>query len=93
MIENDEKLVEAEKQRLANEKILAELRSAHNRLWNTDDGKIVYKDLARFCNKYTSCVCEQSPDALQAFHEAGKRRVILRIDSLKEIIIKERNNE
>ena len=78
-------MIEAEQQQIENEKKRNELMGAYFRLFNSEDGVIVLKDIARFCHRDSSCVCEQSPDALQTMHESGKRRVILRIDSMMKV--------
>lgn len=72
-------MTEAEEQMADNEKKRQELAQAYKRLFQEDDGKIVLKDLEKFCGFHTTSVCEQSPNALQTFFSEGKRRVILRI--------------
>ena len=75
-------MIEDEKIKAENEKKLRELAQAFKRLFATKDGKIVKKDLEKFCNRNKSSVCEHNPNALQTHFEEGKRRVILRIDSM-----------
>ena len=58
--------------------------NAYYRLFNTDDGKIVLDDLRKICNYDNTCVCEQSPDALQTMFKEGERRVFLHINSYIE---------
>jgi len=72
-------MIEAEEMKLANEKKRHELASAYRRLFATGDGKVVLKDLERFCGFLNSSVCEASPDSLQTMYCEGKRRVFLRI--------------
>ena len=80
---------EAEVQNVENEKRRDELSCAYKRLFVTDDGKVVLKDLGIFCHENSSCVNEQNPNQLQTFYESGKRRVLLRINGM---LIKERKN-
>jgi len=79
-------MIESEQIQLENEKKRRELRQAYKRLFNTDDGKIVLKDLKVFCGQNRTSVCEQAPNELQTFFSEGKRRVFLRIESM---IVKE----
>jgi len=52
---------------------------AYKDLFESENGKLVLKDLESFCGQNTSSVCEQSPNELQTFFAEGKRRVYLRI--------------
>lgn len=63
-----------------NEKEQAERTHAYKRLFKTDDGKVVLKDLESFCGFNNTSVSEQSPNELQTFFAEGKRRVYLRIN-------------
>lgn len=82
-------MIEAEQQKLDNEKKRRELAQAYKRLSMTDDGKIVFEDLEWFCGQNRPSVCEQSPDSLQTHFNEGKRRVYLRINGMT----KEKTNE
>lgn len=77
-------MIEAEQQKLENEKELKELKRAYGRLFQSDDGKEVLKDLRRYCGQDKSSVCEHSPNALQTLFCEGKRKVFLRIEKMKE---------
>jgi len=72
-------MIEDESIKAENEKRREELVRAYKRLFATDDGRVVKKDLESFCNANKSSVCEHNPNALQTHYEEGKRRVILRI--------------
>lgn len=73
-------MMEAEQQKADNEKKRRELARAYKRLFRTDDGKMVAKDLDSFCGFHRPSVSEQNPNALQTHFNEGKRRVFLRID-------------
>lgn len=73
-------MIEAEKQKLENEKKRLELVQAYKRLFMTDDGKRVLQDLENFCGFNATSVAERSPNTLQTFFAEGKRRVYLRIN-------------
>ena len=75
-------MIEAEQQNAENEKKRAELKQAYFRLFNTDDGKVILKDLRSFCGQDRSSVCEQSPNESQTMFSEGKRRVFLRITGM-----------
>lgn len=77
-------MLEAEQQKIENEKKRAELTNAYKRLFTSDDGKKVCEDLERFCGQNRTSVCEQSPDAYQTMFQEGKRRVFLRIKAMLE---------
>jgi len=62
-----------------NEQKREELAQAYKRLFMTDDGKRVLKDLEKFCGFYNTSVHEYNPNELQTFFAEGKRRVYLRI--------------
>ena len=81
--------MDAEQQRIENEKKQNELKYAYGRLFKTDDGKIVKEDLERYCGFLNTSVSQQSPDAYQTFFNEGKRRVYLRIIGM----IKVKENE
>jgi len=83
-------MIEADKIRQENEKKREELRRSYQRLFNTDDGKIVLNDLRLFCGQDRTSVCEQVPNELQTFFAEGKRRVFLRIQSM--LTVKEVKN-
>ncbi len=71
-------MIEAEQQKIENEKIRKELKHAYKRLFKTDDGKIVLNDLEKFCGFLnTSTNVEWNP--YQTFFAEGRRRVFLRI--------------
>ena len=73
-------MIEDDKIQAENEKEQKERTRAYKRLFKTDDGKMVLKDLESFCGAHNSCMSEQSPDAFQTFIMLGKRRVYLRIN-------------
>jgi len=77
-----EQQTEVERQNAENEKKRRELAQAYKRLFMTDDGKVVYKDLESFCGQNRSSVCSSSPNPYQTFEAEGRRRVFLRIDRL-----------
>lgn len=83
--------MDAEQQRAENEKKRRELAQAYKRLFMTDDGKIVLKDLRSFCGQDRSSICSSSPNPYQTFECEGKRRVYLRIES--QIKVKDDDNE
>lgn len=74
-------MIEAEKQKAENAKRQLEKIQAFKRLFTTDDGKIVLKDLESFCGFRRPMACESNPNSLQTHLNDGKRRVYLRIDS------------
>ncbi len=74
-------MIEAEKQKLENEKKRIEIVQAYKRLFMTDDGKKVLTDLEKFCGFNATSVSERCPNTLQTFFAEGKRRVYLRINS------------
>lgn len=82
-------MIEAEKQNAENEKKCQELKQAYRRLYQSDDGKIVYEDLEKFCGFNNTSVSERDPNAYQTFFVEGKRRVFLRIIGM----IKENEND
>lgn len=73
-------MIEAEQQKAENEKQRQELIQAYKRLFQSDDGKIVKKDLESFCGFLRPSVSEHSPNSLQTHFNEGKRRVFLRIN-------------
>jgi len=75
-------MTEAEQQNAENEKKRQELTQAYKRLFQTDDGKEILKDLRSFCGQDRSSVCSSSPNPYQTFEAEGKRRVFLRINSM-----------
>ncbi len=83
-------MTESEVIKKQNEEKVKVLKSAYYRVFSSDDGKKVLKDLEGFCNYNATSVCEQAPDAYQTFFAEGKRRVFLRI--LKQME-KEKGNE
>ena len=83
-------MIEAEEQSAENEKKRQELKHAYKRLFDSDDGKIVLKDLRSFCGQDRSSICSSSPNPYQTFECEGKRRVYLRIAS--QIKVKENDN-
>ncbi len=84
-------MIEAEQQRIENEKKQQERIAAYKRLFQTDDGKTVLEDLENYCGFRRPSVSEQSPDALQTHFNEGKRRVYLRIDW--HLNVKENEND
>ncbi len=83
--------MEAEEQKILNEKAVRELCSAYKRLFQTEDGKVVFDDLERFCGFLNTSVSEQNPNALQTMYLEGKRRVFLRINGMLKV--KENKND
>ncbi len=80
--------MEPEQQKAENEKKKQELKQAYRRLFQTDDGKIVQKDLESFCGFLkTSTNTEWNP--YYVMFAEGKRRVFLRIIGM---IKKEKEN-
>lgn len=75
-------MTEDEQIKAENEKQQKELARSYKRFSKTDDGKIIIKDLVRFCGQNRPSVCEQSPNSLQTHFNEGKRRVYLRIESM-----------
>lgn len=74
-------MTEAEEIQAENEKRRKELVSAYKRLFKTDDGKAVRKDLESFCGFLkTSTNVEFNP--YYVMFAEGKRRVYLRINSM-----------
>lgn len=81
-------MTEAEEIQAENEKYRKELASAYKRLFKTNDGKIILKDLTSFCGFLkTSTNVEFNP--YYVMFAEGKRRVYLRIHSM---ITKENKN-
>lgn len=66
------------------EKSLEETKTAYQKVFTSDAGKIVLDNLEKFCGYNSPSVNEQSPNELQTFYNEGKRRVILRIHSFLE---------
>jgi len=64
---------------------LDELKDAYYRLFNTDDGKRVFGDLRKACGQDHTSVDEQNPNALQTAFREGKRRIYLRIQSMRKV--------
>ncbi len=77
--------MDAEEQRIENEKQQTELKNAYGRLFKTDDGKIVKDDLEKVCGFLNTSVSERDPNAYQTFFNEGKRRVYLRIIGMIEV--------
>ena len=73
-------MIEAEKQKLENEKKKTELASCFKRMSQTADGKVIMPDLERYCGQNKSSVCRQSPNALQTSYCEGMRAVYLYIN-------------
>lgn len=74
-------MIEAEEQKIENEKKRMELVHAYKRLFQTDDGKKVYADMELFCGFLkTSTNVEWNP--YQTMFAEGKRRVFLRMISM-----------
>lgn len=84
-------MTEDEIKQAQNAKKQLALRHAYRRLFQSDDGDVVKKDLESFCGQMKSSVSEHSPDAYQTMFCEGKRRVYLRILSM--LRIKEDENE
>ena len=73
-------MIEAEKQKKENEKLRLVKVQAYKRFAMSDDGKIIMEDLESFCGFRRISFNEQTPNALQAAINEGKRRVYLRFD-------------
>ncbi len=71
---------EREKLKAENEKIRQVKVQAYKRFAMSDDGKVILEDLESFCGFRRIAFNEQSPNALQAAINEGKRRVYLRFD-------------
>jgi len=82
-------MIEADQQKADNAKRQLEKTQAYKRLFMTDDGKIVLKDLESFCGFRRPSYNEQHPNALQTHINEGKRRVYLRIDGFINKVEKE----
>lgn len=91
MIEEERQQIENEKARIEKEKIRVELIHAYRRFSITDDGKVILKDLEKFCGQYNSCMDERNPNPNQTFIMLGKRRVFLRIHGM--VNQKEKEND
>ncbi len=73
--------MEVDQQNAENEKERQELKQAYGRLFKTDDGKTVLKDLESFCGFLkTSTNVDFNP--YYVMFAEGKRRVFLRIHSM-----------
>lgn len=53
------------------------LSVAYRKVWQTDEGKLLFQDLARYCHFHTPCA-----DQL----EEGKRRVFLHIQAMTNVV-------
>ena len=73
-------MIENEKIKAENEKLRLVKVQAYKRFAMSDDGKIIMEDLESFCGFRRISFNEQSPNALQAAINEGKRRVYLRFD-------------
>jgi len=66
-------------------KELEDLKTAYARLFDTDDGKLVWDDLRKACGQdHTSMPSGDNPNALTIAFNEGKRRVFLRIQSMRK---------
>ena len=74
-------MIEAEQQRIENEKKRLELVSAYKRFAQSDDGKIIMNDLEVFCGFLNTSVSPEFNSHQTMFAE-GKRRVFLRIKGM-----------
>ena len=66
----------------ANAEAKAKVSRAYLQLSREEYGKTILDDLADFCNRDRSSVCEASPNNDQTNFNEGKRRVWLRINGL-----------
>ena len=71
-------MIEADQQNAENEKKRQELKQAYKRLFKTDDGKTIKKDLESFCGFLKTSTNNEWNPYYVMFAE-GKRRVYLRI--------------
>jgi len=73
-------MIEEDQREIEDEKKLRELAHAYKRLFKTNDGKVVLKDLELLCGpNRVSVLNEMNPDPNQVLYAEGRRRVILRI--------------
>lgn len=70
---------ETEQQKIENEKRNAELVNSYKRMARTDVGKMIMKDLERYCGQNKSSVCRQSPNPYQTAYCEGMRSIYLYI--------------
>lgn len=69
-----------EQQKIENEKRSNELALCYKRMSNTDDGKKIMKDLAKYCGYNKSSVCRQQPNEFQTMYCEGLRAAYLYIN-------------
>jgi hypothetical protein len=74
-------MIEQDQINAENEKKRQELTQAYKRLFMTDDGRTVLRDLESFCGFHKTSVNQYNPNSFQTFFAEGQRRVYLRIDS------------
>jgi len=73
-------MIEADKQKLENEKKNAERADLYKRMSKTNDGKKIMLDLADYCGQNKTSVCRQSPNPYQTAYREGMRSVYLYIN-------------
>ena len=73
-------MIEAEKQKLENEKKNVERANWYKRMAQTEDGKKIIKDLIIHCGQNKTSVCRQSPNPYQTAYCEGMREVYLYIN-------------
>ncbi len=73
-------MIEAEKQKIENEKKNIELANCYKRMAQTEDGKKIVIDLERYCGQNKSSVCRQSPNPYQTVYCEGLRAAFLYIN-------------
>jgi hypothetical protein len=77
-------MIEEDQQNEENDKLRLELSQAYKRVFLTDDGKKILKDLSIACGEKSSSVNEGVYNPYQTMFAEGKRRIILRINSMIE---------
>ncbi len=84
-------MIEVDKIKADNEKKRLELIWTYKRFFKTDDGKIIFEDLERYCGQNRSSVCRQSPNPYQTSYCEGMRSIFLYIN--EKINRKEKEND
>ena len=73
-------MIEAEQQKIDNEKKNIDRANWYKRMADTKDGKKIMVDLAKYCNYDKSSVCRSNPNPYQTVYEEGMRAVFLYIN-------------
>jgi len=72
-------MTEADKENKANAELMKTKELDYMKLFGTDRGKRILKDLEVACGFMAPSVCEAQPNSLQTHFNEGKRRIYLRI--------------